>query len=162
MKSRISSLLTVWYRLTHPVYATMWRKLQPTTVGVKAIVTDPEGRVLLVRTRYQRFWTLPGGGVHTRETPEDAAARELREETGIRVDAADLRQVGVLTNALEGKSDYIVMFTVALPQRVEPTPGLEIERAGFFAPDALPGETSPRSRQRLAELASGEMMRGRW
>ncbi len=162
MRSRVGNLLNIWYRLTHPVYATLWRKLQPTTVGVKAIVTDPEGRVLLVKTRYQRFWTLPGGGVHKRETPEDAAAREVREETGVHVDTADLRQLGVLSNFLEGKSDYIVMYAATLPDRVEPEPGLEIEQAGFFAPNDVPEETSPRTRQRLAEFAAGEVMRGRW
>ncbi len=38
-------------------------------------------RVLLVKTRCG--WQLPGGGLKRRETPRDAARREVREETGL-------------------------------------------------------------------------------
>lgn len=162
MRTRIDRLLNAWYRLTHPVYASVWSVVRPTTVGVKVIVTDPSGRVLLARTRYQRYWALPGGGVHKREMPEDAAARELREETGIRIDVDDLKMLGVLSNIAEGKSDYIVMFAVTLRGVVAPKPGVEIEAAGFYPMDALPEGTSPATKRRLAEFASGEMMRRRW
>ncbi len=39
-------------------------------------------RVLLVRHRW-RGWVCPGGRVEGAETPREAAARELREETGV-------------------------------------------------------------------------------
>jgi len=47
-------------------------------------------RVLLARHRKPggQYWVLPGGAVESRETPEEAVVREVREETGldIRVD----------------------------------------------------------------------------
>jgi len=53
---------------------------------------DPAGRVLLFRfvlkngvLAGQDYWATPGGGVEGGETFEQAAIRELREETGIRM-----------------------------------------------------------------------------
>lgn len=55
--------------------------------GVSVLVTDA-GRVLLVhraRAPFRGLWALPGGRVEPGETAEDAAAREVIEETGLRV-----------------------------------------------------------------------------
>jgi ADP-ribose pyrophosphatase YjhB (NUDIX family) len=56
------------------------------TEGAHVLVTDREGRVLVVRTTYLGpGWMLPGGRVERSETPHQAAVREAREETGIDV-----------------------------------------------------------------------------
>ena len=54
--------------------------------GAHGLVRDPDARVLAVRPLFPpREWTLPGGKVTDRETPDEAAVREVREETGIEV-----------------------------------------------------------------------------
>ncbi len=45
------------------------------------VVTDAEGRLLVFRRR--GWWDLPKGKIDPGETPEQAALREVREETGL-------------------------------------------------------------------------------
>lgn len=53
-----------------------------------AVVRDDLGRILLVqrgRAPSAGLWSLPGGRIEPGETAVDAAAREVREETGLEV-----------------------------------------------------------------------------
>jgi TDG/mug DNA glycosylase family protein len=59
---------------------------RPLRTGVRAIVLDPEDRVLLVEFGEfgGGFWATPGGGVEPGESDEEVLVRELAEECGIR------------------------------------------------------------------------------
>ena len=53
-----------------------------------AVIRDPDGRLLLVRRGHAPsagLWSVPGGRVEPGETPEQAAAREVLEETGLQI-----------------------------------------------------------------------------
>ena len=63
-------------------------------LSARFLILDQAGRVLLFRFVYKRgplagqdFWGTPGGGVEDGETLEQAALRELVEETGLRRDS---------------------------------------------------------------------------
>lgn len=61
-------------------------------VAAYAVVTDDEGRILLAHWNEGRraAWTMPGGGLDPGEDPERAARREVKEETGYRVEIGEL------------------------------------------------------------------------
>lgn len=63
----------------------------PIRQAARVLLLDRDGRVLLFRfvdpVSAAPFWITPGGGLDEGESFEDAARRELREETGIIVDA---------------------------------------------------------------------------
>lgn len=60
-------------------------QLPVATVG--ALIFDGTGRVLMIRTqKWSHLWGIPGGKIKYNETSEDALRREVREETGLRVD----------------------------------------------------------------------------
>jgi 8-oxo-dGTP pyrophosphatase MutT (NUDIX family) len=64
-------------------------------LAARVLLIDDAGRVLLFHGRdlarpEYRYWVTPGGGLDDGETRAQGAARELFEETGLRVDPAEL------------------------------------------------------------------------
>ena len=47
------------------------------------VVVIRDGLVLLARDEGTAFFNMPGGGIEQGEPPEEAAVRELQEETGL-------------------------------------------------------------------------------
>jgi 8-oxo-dGTP pyrophosphatase MutT (NUDIX family) len=59
--------------------------------SARVILVDCAGRLLLFQS--EDFWFTPGGGIEPGESVEQAAARELWEETGLRVSPDELGPV---------------------------------------------------------------------
>lgn len=59
-------------------------------VGASVILEDELGRVLLQKRTDNHCWGYPGGSVELDERVEDAAARELFEETGLKANHLEL------------------------------------------------------------------------
>ncbi len=96
--------------------------------AVAAIVpVDSDGNVVLVR-QYRLavgsdLLEVPAGGLHLGESPEEAAQRELAEETGYR--AGDLRRLGGFYVSPGYTSEFIHVF---LARRLEPVSTATFQR----------------------------------
>lgn len=150
-------LLQLGWALRRRLYG--WLRVR--THGVKVMLFNPAGELLLIRNSYgdPEAFVLPGGGKGWREQPLDAALRELREEVG--VDDAALRHLGDYQSTAEGKRDQISLFggTSAKAPQAE---SVEIAEARFCPLDALPGQTSAATQRRVAEWRRGGPFGGAW
>jgi ADP-ribose pyrophosphatase YjhB (NUDIX family) len=116
------------------------------TEGAHVLAIDDAGRILVVRTTYLGpEWMLPGGRVERTETPQDAAARETREETGLDVRVERL----VLVDAHRARNVSFVFLGRVVGGDLEPQFG-EIAEAGWVDREEI-GRMSPRL-HRLLEL----------
>ncbi|MFC6952133.1 NUDIX hydrolase [Halorubellus litoreus] len=114
-----------------------WRNPVP-CAGVA--VVDPERGALLTRRDVEPGvgkWTLAGGHMEVEESPERAAARELAEETNVRVDPEDLDLLDAYT-LTRGDGKYVVSMGYVVHARHAtgtPEPGPEVQTVGWFTPD---------------------------
>ncbi len=80
-------------------------QIEPT---IAAATITHEGTVLIVRRRVKEgslSWQFPAGGVEAGESPEDAAVRETREETGLQV-----RPTKVLGERVHPKTGRMMIY----------------------------------------------------
>ena len=59
-------------------------------VGASVIVEDEKGRILLQKRSDNHYWGYAGGSIELDENVEDAAKRELFEETGLTAERLEL------------------------------------------------------------------------
>jgi 8-oxo-dGTP diphosphatase len=79
------------------------------SLAADCVVFDPQGRLLLIRRKnppFQGRYALPGGFVEYGETTEQAAARELTEETGLH--AVTLSLIGVYSDPDRDPRGHVV------------------------------------------------------
>ena len=149
-------------RVTRRVIQRYWRMTRALTLGVRAIVMNGEGHVLLVRHTYTPGWHFPGGGVEFGETVDTALRRELLEETGISL-TGPAELIGIYANFDLFPGDHVLAFAVRAWEHARPLePNREIAEAGFFATDALPDGATAGTRRRVAELVGQAPAHAMW
>jgi mutator protein MutT len=119
------------------------------TVTAGAIITNDEGRVLLLHHRFRpgSGWGIPGGFIKRGEQPDQAMRRELREEVGLEVQDLSLFQ----TRAFRKARQVEIIFRCRARGETEEL-SYEIKRLAWFDPHKLPKEL-PRDQAELIELA---------
>ena len=130
------------------------------TLLVAAIIVHDEAAdkvLLLQRGARSKFaplhWDLPSGKVDKGESVTAAAARELKEETGLTVDLATLRVAGIIHGAwgVEAPNGFLTVIFAAHQWNGEPVnaePRKHTQIAWFPATD-VPADLVPDRRQAL-------------
>ncbi len=116
-------------------------------VGAVVLVRDPADRIVLLRQPPGHGWGLPAGLLKRSENERVGAARELFEETGLRVPAEQLEPLR--PNALVHASGRWIdlVFTTRVPADSTLTvDGGEVYEAAWYRLDALPPLTAPTAR----------------
>jgi 8-oxo-dGTP pyrophosphatase MutT (NUDIX family) len=108
------------------------------------VLTKNRRHVLLLRNwlGYQN-WSLPGGGAKKQETDQEAAARELYEETGVPVEAGRVKYVGLRRCSESARSFEVAVYCVVLDEDVfdlSVAQSLEVIEAKWYPIAKLPKE----------------------
>jgi 8-oxo-dGTP diphosphatase len=137
-----------FYRMPSPVRRQIARLVAPRyVVGAVAVIKDSEaadpGRLLLLRQPPGRGWGLPAGLLKKRERPATGAARELFEESGVRIDPAALT-AGVPNAIVHPVGVVDMVWFGAVPASTTPlhVDGGEVLEASWFPIDELPRLTA--------------------
>ncbi|NYT74177.1 NUDIX domain-containing protein [Halomonas sp. QX-2] len=87
-----------------------------------AMVSDPDGRLLLVRKHNTSFFMQPGGKIDAGETALAALCRELKEELGLSVNSDQLSPLGIHSAPAANESDMMLeayLFSLVIDEPVE-------------------------------------------
>ncbi len=126
------------YMIAHELRRRWWRISGARLVGTRVLAFDDQGRLLLVRHSYgSRRWMLPGGGVGAKESPINAAIRELAEETACEL--RDPRSIAMVDEPLYGTINrvHVIGGWIAGKPRCD---AREVIELGLFDPASLPDD----------------------
>jgi 8-oxo-dGTP pyrophosphatase MutT (NUDIX family) len=141
-----------FYRLPHAVRRRLVRLAVPKyIVGAVTLLYDTEapepGRLLLLRQPPGKGWSLPAGLLQHREEPVVGAARELYEESGVRLAPEQLRPA--TPNAVVHLKGWVdCVFEARVPAASTPlvVDGGEVYEAAWYRLDDLPRLTTATAR----------------
>lgn len=117
------------------------------TVSVGAIVTNDEGKVLLLDhvLRPASGWGIPGGFINKGEQPAEAVKREICEEIGLEIEDIKLLKAHTFKRHVE------VLFR-AKARGEGKVKSLEIREVKWFAIDEMPEEMSRGQKQIIRQV----------
>lgn len=145
-------------RIWHPLHTLLQLVLRRPLVAASVIARLPDGRLVLIKRRDTGLWGLPGGLVDWGEDVQQAAERELVEETGLVLVSVE-RLVGVYSGMLRDERFHSIC--VALEAKAEGTMAIadpnEVLEIRAFHPGELPaGPLAHDHAQQLQDYFAGK------
>ena len=123
-------------------YVYEWPRPMVTADAVVFRFARGKARLLLVRRKHDPYkgdWAIPGGFIELDEDLEDAAARELKEETGlVGIRFEQMRTFGACGRDPRGRQITIVFMGIAGSAQSRLKAGDDAAEARWFDIDKLP------------------------
>jgi 2-dehydropantoate 2-reductase len=127
------------YRILHFKYGKKFIYTPKLTVDV--IVENEKSEILLIKRKNPPHgWALPGGFVDYGEKVESAAARELFEETNIKITTEELHLLGVYSDPARDPRGHTVSIVYYAKSSHNPTAADDAAETAFFEKNKLPSE----------------------
>lgn len=99
-------------------------------LAVSGLVISPDGKWLVVKKKYGGLkgkWSLPAGFVEPGETADEAAVREIKEETGVKCTVKGM--IGLRTGVIKREvSDNMILFML----EAESGQSLKVQESELF------------------------------
>lgn len=144
------------------VFQSYFRMRRPATLGVRGVVVDEKGQVLLLKHTYTPGWHFPGGGVERLETCGLSLIRELEEEAGIIAAPESLELLSVHANHAFFPNDHVLVYRIRTWTQGKSTQKGEIAEVRFFDPKSPPPDISKGTQRRLDEIFGGQPASEHW
>lgn len=144
-------LIDLWRRLPSRLKRLALRlRMSRVSLGVCALAQDEQGRLLVASHTYRKYpWGLPGGLIGRGEHPEEALARELREELGVEA------SIGALVHAETWPpGQHLTLYYTATLHGAPVVDGIEIDGVRYVTPDEARKLLGPAADRWLAALSA--------
>ena len=128
----------------------------PSSIAIALVRRDSDQWLVGQRAPGRVFgglWEFPGGRVEPGETPEQAAVREVREETGL--DVTPVSAIGSISTAHAGRTFVLHLIRCALAGPDDPHPGEAVSQLRWVSTAELRGLPMPPANAEIISIAEG-------
>ena len=108
-------------------------------VPAAAVIIEKDGKILLTQRKFEPYalnWSLPSGFVEYKETPEECAKRETKEETGLEVKIKKIFNIYLATDDPRTHVVLVVYLSEIIGGKLKA--GDDAIQAKFFSPQEFP------------------------
>lgn len=132
----------------------LWQ-IRPNPMPTVDVIVEREGGIILIKRKNPPYgWALPGGFVEYRESLEEAARREIKEEINLKV--KELRQFHTYSDAARDPRFHTISTVFIGKGEGEPKPADDAQELKIWKDNTLPSNMAFDHKQILQDYFNGK------